>query len=150
MTSAPAAAVAGRSGPRFEDRIDPRTGEEYRAVFVRGEALKADPLLNKGTCFSESERDTFGLRGILPPAVSTPEEQARRAYENYLRAADDVSRYVFLAALQDRNETLFYRLLRDHLEEMVPIAVCTSRVRIAAAWRRCSPMPSVGPRRSSS
>ncbi len=121
MASAPAAVVAGRSDRRFEERIDPRTGGEYRAVFVRGEALKADPLLNKGTCFSESERDTFGLRGILPPAVSTPDEQARRAYENYLRAADDVSRYVFLAALQDRNETLFYRLLRDHLEEMVPI-----------------------------
>jgi malate dehydrogenase (oxaloacetate-decarboxylating) len=113
--------VAGRSRQRFEERVDPKTSEEYRAVFVRGPALKEDPLLNKGTCFTLDERDAFGLRGILPPAVSSPEEQAQRSYENYLSAGDDVARYLFLAALQDRNETLFYRLLVDHLDEMVPI-----------------------------
>ncbi|HYN10866.1 MAG TPA: NAD-dependent malic enzyme [Vicinamibacterales bacterium] len=120
MTPAATTGIAD-SRKRFEERVDPRTGEKYRAVFARGEALKVDPLLNKGTCFTLDERDAFGLRGILPPAVSSPDEQARRAYENYLNAGDDVSRYVFLAALQDRNETLFYRLLVDHLEEMVPI-----------------------------
>lgn len=106
---------------RFEDRTDPVTGERYRAVFARGEALQDDPLLNKGTCFTGEERDALGLRGLLPPGIATEEEQRARAYENYQRSGNDVQRYLFLAALQDRNETLFYRLLLDHLEEMTPI-----------------------------
>ena len=106
---------------RFEERVDTRTGERYLAVYKRGAALKDDPILNKGTCFTPEERDQLGLRGILPPAVGTASDQASRAYENYLRAKDDIGRYLFLAALQDRNETLFFRLLLDHLEEMVPI-----------------------------
>jgi len=106
---------------RFEERTDSRTGERYIATFRRGSALKDDRFLNKGTCFTLEERDALGLRGILPPGVSTPGEQETRAYENYLKVADDVGRYLFLAALQDRNETLFYRLVLDHLEEMVPI-----------------------------
>jgi malate dehydrogenase (oxaloacetate-decarboxylating) len=115
---APAAPPAPRS---FEARVDPVTGARFLAVARRGAALKDDPLLNKGTCFTPIERDAFGLRGIIPPAVSTPAEQAARAYENYLRAGDDVARYLFLAALHDRNETLFYRLVVDHLDEMVPV-----------------------------
>jgi len=106
---------------RFVERVDPKTGESYWAVEGRGEAILEDPLLNKGTCFTESERDALGLRALLPPGIATEEEQRARAYENYLRAGDDVQRYLFLAALQDRNETLFYRLLVDHLEEMAPI-----------------------------
>jgi len=106
---------------RFEARTDPDTGERYLAVFERGTALKDDPLLNKGTCFTETERQQLGLVGLLPPAVQTPDEQRARAYENYLRAGEDVKKYLFLAGLQDRNETLFYRLVLDHLEEMVPI-----------------------------
>ena len=106
---------------RFEERIDAATGQRYRAVFARGEALQDDPLLNKGTCFSVEERESLGLRGLLPPGVATEEEQRTRAYENYQRSGDDVQRYLFLAALQDRNETLFYRLLIDHLEELAPI-----------------------------
>jgi hypothetical protein len=106
---------------RFEERIDAATGQRYRAVFARGEALQDDPFLNKGTCFSIEERESLGLRGLLPPGVATEEEQRARAYENYQRSGDDVQRYLFLAALQDRNETLFYRLLVDHLEEMTPI-----------------------------
>jgi malic enzyme len=105
----------------FEERVDPRTGEKYLAVFRRGAALQDDPILNKGTCFTLDERDELGLRGIIPPAVSTAIEQEARAYENYLKAGDEVGRYLFLAALQDRNETLFYRLLVDHLEEMLPV-----------------------------
>ena len=106
---------------RFEERVDPETRERYWAVFGRGEALQDDPLLNKGTCFSEEERDSLGLRGLLPPGVATEEQQRARAYENYQRSGNEVQRYLFLAALQDRNETLFYRLLVDHLEEMAPI-----------------------------
>jgi len=106
---------------RFEERTDPSTGEAYLAVNRRGIALKDDPLLNKGTCFTLDERRELGLSGLIPPAVSTPEEQAGRAYENYSKAATDVDRYVFLAGVQDRNETLFHRLLHDHLEEMIPV-----------------------------
>ena len=109
------------SGRRYELRTDARTGERWLAVAVRGEELKNDPLLNKGTCFTREEREAFGLVGHLPPAVSTPAQQAARAYDNYQKAGDDIRRYLFLAALQDRNETLFYRLLTDHLEEMAPV-----------------------------
>ena len=106
---------------RFEERIDPTSGERYLAVAERGAALKDDPILNKGTCFTRTERERLGLLGLLPPAVQTPAEQASRAYDNYLKAGDDVRRYLFLAGLQDRNETLFCRLVLDHLEEMVPV-----------------------------
>jgi len=105
----------------FEERIDAATREQYWAVSKRGEALLDDSILNKGTCFSEEERDTLGLCGLLPPGVATEEEQRARAYENYQRSGNEVQRYLFLNALQDRNETLFYRLLLDHLEEMIPI-----------------------------
>ena len=117
MTSTPAPARPRRAW----ERTDRQTGERYLSVAVRGAALLEDPILNKGTCFTLDERDDLGLRGLLPPAVSTPADQARRSYENYLEAPDDIRRYLFLAALQDRNETLFYRLLIEHLEEMVPI-----------------------------
>lgn len=106
---------------RFEERIDPRSQERYLAVFDRGERVLDDPMLNKGTCFTEEERDALELRGLLPPGVATEEEQRARAYENYGRSGSEVQRYLFLAALQDRNETLFYRLLTEHLEEMAPI-----------------------------
>ena len=106
---------------RFEERTDAVTGRRYLAVSERGAALKDDPILNKGTCFARDEREGLGLLGLLPPAVQTPEEQEARAYANYLEAGDDVRRYLFLAGLQDRNETLFCRLVLDHLEEMVPI-----------------------------
>lgn len=105
----------------FEQRTDPVTGERHLAVAERGAALRDDPLLNKGTCFTREEREQLGLLGLLPPAVQAPDEQESRAYANYLKASDDVGRYLFLAALQDRNETLFCRLVLDHLEEMVPI-----------------------------
>ena len=106
---------------RFQERLDPTTGERYLAVSERGAALKDDPVLNKGTCFTAEEREALGLTGLLPPAVNTPDEQAARVYANYLRAGDDVGRYVFLAGLQDRNETLFSRLVVDHIEEMAPV-----------------------------
>jgi len=114
-------ATARPGSKRFEERIDPATGEKYLAIFRRGASLTTDPILNKGTCFSLDERDELDLRGLMPAAVSAPAEQEARAYDNYQRAGDDVGRYQFLAALQDRNETLFYRLVLDHLEEMAPI-----------------------------
>ena len=105
----------------FHRRVDPKTGQRYLAVAVRGAALQNDPMLNKGTCFTREERESFGLTGLLPPGVATEAEQAARAYENFERAGDDVHRYHFLSGLHDRNETLFYRLLVDHMDEMAPI-----------------------------
>jgi malic enzyme len=86
-----------------------------------GPELIAQPLLNKGTAFTARERDVFGLRGLLPAGVATIDEQVALELEHVRRKADDVERYIGLAALQDRNETLFYRLLVDNLEEFLPI-----------------------------
>ena len=90
-------------------------------VDSRGQALLADRLLNKDTAFTDDERDAFGLRGLLPPGTLTLAEQASLELEHVRRKPDDLERYIGLAALQDRNETLFYRLLRDNLEELMPI-----------------------------
>ncbi len=89
--------------------------------FPRGDVLLHDPLLNKGTAFTAAERDALGLRGLLPPNVHTMEEQLARVLENYRNKHTDLERYIHLIALQDRNETLFYRLISDHIEEMMPI-----------------------------
>ena len=80
-----------------------------------------DPALNKGTAFTEEERDKLGLRGLLPPGINTMEEQVLRVMGNYNRKTSDLEKYIFLVALQDRNQTLFYRVLTDHLAEMMPI-----------------------------
>ena len=88
---------------------------------VIGMQLLHDPVLNKGTSFTEKERDVFRLRGLLPPRVCSQEQQVTRALENLRRKNTDLERYIFLMALQDRNEKLFYRLILDHLEEIVPI-----------------------------
>ena len=90
-------------------------------VFPRGSALLANPLLNKGTAFPENERDALGLRGLLPPRVFTLEEQLIRAYANFQRQPEPLDKYVFLTLLQNRNETLFYKLLETYPEEMIPI-----------------------------
>jgi malate dehydrogenase (oxaloacetate-decarboxylating) len=88
---------------------------------LTGEVLLDNRLLNKGSAFPENERREFGLLGLLPLHCSTMEEQLARTYENYTRKESDLERYVFLMALQDRNETLFYRLLQEHIGEMTPI-----------------------------
>ncbi len=91
------------------------------AVPYRGAALLAQPLLNKDSAFTEEEREAFGLRGLLPPKVRTLEEQAGLALAQVRRKSDDLERYIGMAALQDRNETVFYRVLLDGLEELMPI-----------------------------
>ena len=87
----------------------------------RGTDLIGYPLLNKGTAFTEEERERFGLRGLLPPGVSSMEDQLALELEHIRRKPDDLERYIGLAATQDRNETLFYRLLLEHLEEFLPV-----------------------------
>ncbi|HEY8459097.1 MAG TPA: oxaloacetate-decarboxylating malate dehydrogenase, partial [Blastocatellia bacterium] len=101
--------------------MDERTGEEIMEVSLYGQLLLDYPLLNKGTAFTDEERREFRLLGLLPPRVSTVEEQLERNYENYRRKESDIERYIFLMALQDRNETLFYKLLGRHISEMTPI-----------------------------
>jgi len=88
---------------------------------LRGTALLDSEIHNRGTAFTREERARYGLDGLLPPHVETLDEQAARAYEAYQRKHDDLERHIFLRALQDTNETLFYRLLLDHLEEMLPV-----------------------------
>jgi malic enzyme len=105
----------------YESRFDPITREEYLAVDERGRALLADPLTNKGTAFPLAERERLGLDGLLPPAVSTMAQQLERVYENFKAKTTDLERYIHLAALHDRNETLFFRLLQEHIDEMMPI-----------------------------
>jgi malate dehydrogenase (oxaloacetate-decarboxylating)(NADP+) len=86
-----------------------------------GMALLHDPTLNKGTAFTERERDALGLRGLLPPRVNTQAEQVQRVLENFRRKTSPLEKYINLAALHDRNETLFFRIVVDHPDEMMPI-----------------------------
>src|SRR4051794_18989035 len=88
---------------------------------LTGVELLNDPLLNKGTAFTDAERDAFELHGILPPNIATLDEQLSRRLQAFRSLPDDFQRYVFLRELQDANETLFYALLSHHLEEMLPI-----------------------------
>jgi hypothetical protein len=82
-------------------------------------ALLQNPTLNKGTAFSAAERDALGLRGLLPPRITTPEQQVQRVLENFGRKADPLEKYINLAALHDRNETLFFRVIVEHPDEMM-------------------------------
>jgi len=87
----------------------------------RGMDLLDSPSLNKGTAFTERERTTFGLHGLLPPHTETLDEQVGRAYEAFQKKDNDLERHIYLRALQDTNEVLFYKLLLNHIEEMTPI-----------------------------
>ncbi len=86
-----------------------------------GVDLLHDPKLNKGTAFTEEERDKLALRGLLPPRIFTGEEQSKRILENFHNKTDDLEKYIYMVALQDRNETLFYRTGIDNIEEIMPI-----------------------------
>lgn len=86
-----------------------------------GPALLTTPLLNKGSAFSQEERASFNLTGLLPPRYETIEEQAERCYRQYLSFDTAMNKHIYLRAIQDKNETLFYRLVQNHLEEMMPI-----------------------------
>jgi malate dehydrogenase (oxaloacetate-decarboxylating)(NADP+) len=89
--------------------------------FPRGVKLLHDPVRNKGTAFSNAEREALGLRGLLPPRVIEQHLQVERMMATIRAEPNDLQRYVAMVALQDRNETLFYRVLLDHLEELMPI-----------------------------
>jgi len=96
------------------------TGRDARSR-SRGPQLLSHPLQNKGSAFTREEREAFGLEGLLPYAVNSLEQQARRVYENLARKTDPLERYIGLASLEDRNEHLFHYVLGEHLEEFLPI-----------------------------
>ena len=87
----------------------------------RGMDLLDTPTLNKGTAFTEEERTELGLQGLLPPYIETLDEQVVRAYEAFQLKGSDLERHIYLRALQDANEVLFYKLLVEHIEEMTPL-----------------------------
>ena len=94
---------------------------EQLSELPHGVDLLHNPLLNQGTAFTEAERDQLGLRGLLPPRVIPMEMQAWRILENFRQKKSDLEKYVYMIDLEDRNETLFYRVIIDNLEEMMPI-----------------------------
>src|SRR5258708_28161318 len=88
---------------------------------LRGIDLLDTPIWNKGTAFDESEPPALGLHGLLPPRIESIEEQIKRAYEAFTTKSTDLGRHIYLRQLQDSNETLFYRLMLEHVEHMMPI-----------------------------
>ncbi len=88
---------------------------------LRGQQLLENPLLNKGTAFTNAERDAFGLHGLLPDHVETLDEQVTRAIERVRAGANNLDRHIYLRNLQDTNETLYYALIGKHLEEILPL-----------------------------
>src|SRR5271154_822343 len=128
----------GMSEPLYELAGTP--GDVVARVRLRGYPLLLSPYLNRGTAFTLAERETLGLTGLLPVHVSTIEGQLARVYSQYLRQPDDLDKNLYLASLRDRNEVLFYRLLTDHIEEMLPIVytptVGTAIERYSLEFRR--------------
>jgi malate dehydrogenase (oxaloacetate-decarboxylating)(NADP+) len=91
------------------------------AGFPTGINLLNDPSFNKGTAFTEEERDTLNLRGLLPPKMQSQAGQVMRVMENFRAKPDDLEKFIFMTGLQDRNETLFYRVVMENMDEMLPI-----------------------------
>jgi malate dehydrogenase (oxaloacetate-decarboxylating)(NADP+) len=103
--------------PRFPQGLS-RFGDAPR---MTGSQILTNPLFNKGTAFTERERDALGLTGLLPPRVFTLEEQVARSLNAVRRKPDALEKYIYLVNLQNRNEVLFYRLVMDNIEEFVPL-----------------------------
>ncbi|MFK7602977.1 NAD-dependent malic enzyme [Deinococcus sp. SM5_A1] len=106
---------------RYYDVKRDEQGNRFIDVQVSGLALLQNPLLNKTTAFTPEERRDLGLEGLIPPHISSFEEQKDRTYHRYGRCINDLEKHEYLRALQDRNEVLFFGVLEDHLEEMLPI-----------------------------
>ena len=105
----------------FRTIIDEGTGEEVLEVPLAGPALLDNPVFNKGSAFPEEERSAFGLHGLLPPHIGSIEEQLDRRYDDFQEKRTELQRHVYLRDLQDRNEVLFYALMRAHISEMMPL-----------------------------
>ena len=105
---------------QYERRVDEH-GQPYLETDLPGLMLTRLPLLNKGTAFTTEEREAFGLTGLFPSHVSSLDEQVERSYANFASFTTDLEKHVFLRVLQDRSEVLFYALVEQHLDEMMPI-----------------------------
>jgi len=105
----------------WSPRIDPRTREDYLAVSLKGRPVLLNPFTNKGTAYSAEEREKLELEGLVAPAVQTIEQQLVRTYEAFQAKSTNLEKFIYLASLQDRNETLFFRLVHEHIDEMMPI-----------------------------
>ncbi len=94
-----------------------------KKMFVRqaGNTLLNTPLLNKGSAFSSEERKSFNLSGLLPANIESIEEQASRAYEQFSLFSSELDKHIYLRNIQDTNETLYFKLIDQHIEEMMPI-----------------------------
>jgi malate dehydrogenase (oxaloacetate-decarboxylating) len=119
MTPAQPRGLAQTQSPIVLDAL--RSGRGPAPISLRGIAILSNPVLNKDAAFTEDERDTLGLRGLLPPQVMDIDAQVSLELEHVRRKGDDLERYIGLAALEDRNETLFHRVLSENLEELLPI-----------------------------
>ncbi len=98
-----------------------RKDRDLVKISTRGRDVLANPMINFGTAFTHEQREALGLTGLLPSAVISMESQLRRVYRQYSAEPSDIAKYIYLSTLQDRNETLFYRLLTENIEEMMPI-----------------------------
>jgi malate dehydrogenase (oxaloacetate-decarboxylating) len=105
----------------FNIKIDPATGQRYIAVGFKGRDLQLNPFTNKGTAFTQRERDELGLHGLVPPSVCTIQQQMQRTYGAFQQKGSNLEKFIYLTSLQDRNETLFFRLVLEHIDEMMPI-----------------------------
>jgi malate dehydrogenase (oxaloacetate-decarboxylating) len=105
----------------YRTRSDLSNGHRRIEPMGTGLTLLNDPMLNRGTAFTKEERAQLGLVGLLPSTMSTLDEQEKRSYAQYQEQPTDLAKNIYMTALQDRNEVLFYRLLTDHLQEMLPI-----------------------------
>src|SRR5271163_4774406 len=101
-------------------RVRPEAAGAYETK-ARGMAVLTTPLLNKGSAFTVEEREALGLTGLLPPVISTLDAQVTCAYAQYQRLPDALGKNIYMTALHDRNEVLFFRVLSEHLREMIPI-----------------------------
>ncbi|MDO6446562.1 NAD-dependent malic enzyme [Colwellia sp. 1_MG-2023] len=99
------------------------TNKNKRSLYIpyAGPSLLESPLLNKGSAFSKEERISFNLTGLLPPSYETIQEQVDRCYRQYSNFRTNLNKHIYLRAIQDKNETLYCKLVQDHLEEMMPI-----------------------------
>jgi len=117
----PIAARAPHAPMSFSIKVDSSTGQPYMAVSQRGRALLLNPHTNKGTAFTRRERAELDLGGLVPPAVCNLRQQLERTYGNFKVKPTSLEKFVYLSSLQDRNETLFYRLVLEHIDEMMPV-----------------------------
>lgn len=105
----------------YSKKVDPFTNEEFIEVPFKGLILAEHPIYNKGTAFPADERENLGLQGVFPETVSNLDLQKKRTYESFCMKPNDLEKYIYMLSLQDRNETLYYALILDHLTEMLPI-----------------------------